>query len=63
VLFEEVQRQRNDVLDPLAQRRQVDRQDAQPVEQVRPKRPLVHARRQIGVGCRHDAHVRLPLHA
>ena len=56
-----VQRQRADVLAPLGQRGQVDRDHVQAVVQVLPKAAGLHIGRQVAVGGRHQAHVDLDL--
>ena len=59
VFVEQVQGQWLDVLQPLAQRRDADGVDVEPVEQILAKAPFAHRLRQIGVGRRDDAHVHL----
>ena len=54
---QEVLRQRDEVLAPLAQGRQMDLEDVQAEEQVVPERPLGHASLQILVRGGQDAHV------
>ena len=46
-----------DLLAPLAQRRHVDADHAQPVEQILAELAFAHALLEIGVGRRDDAHV------
>ncbi len=58
-LAQEMPRQRRDVLAALAQRRQAQANDVEPVHQVFAKQPLPHALVQILVRCRDDAHVGL----
>ena len=48
-----------DVLAPLAQRRDAQLDDAQPVVEILPEAPRVHLRQQVAVGGRHHAHVHL----
>ena len=54
---EEVPRQRRDVVDARPQRRQAQRYDVQPVEQVLAKPPGVDQAAQVLVGCGDDADV------
>src|SRR5882724_10336854 len=56
---EEVLDQERQVLDPLAQRRQQDRDDVQPVVQVLAEAPRLHLGLEVLVGGREDAHVDL----
>ena len=51
--------QQRDVFLALAQRRQLHRDDVQPVVQVLAEPPVVHHRAQVDVGGRDDAHVHL----
>ncbi|MDI7269487.1 MAG: hypothetical protein QME96_15980, partial [Myxococcota bacterium] len=53
--------QQRDVAAPVAQRRNLDRQDAQPVEQILPERAVPHHRREVAIGRGDDAHVGAPL--
>ena len=55
-LQQEMLEQQRDVLAPLAQRRQRQRDDAEPVVEVGAKAPLVRQRLQVGLGrCHHPA--------
>src|SRR2546426_711377 len=56
---EEVLDQERQVLDPLAQPRQHDRDDVQPVVQVLAEAPRLHLGLEVLVGGREDAHVDL----
>ncbi len=58
-LRDEVVGQQRDVLAPLAQRRDVDRHDVQPVEEVLAERPGAHLGQQVAVGRRDQADVDL----
>ena len=64
VLLEEVLHEQRDVVAPLAQRRQVDADDVQPVEEVLAEPPVLHLLLQVDVGRGDDADVDLDrLHA
>jgi hypothetical protein len=54
---QEVGDQQRDVLAPLAQGRQLDGDDVEPVVEVLAESPLLHLRPQVGVGGRHQPHV------
>ena len=56
-LREEVPDQQRDVVGALAQRRQLDREHVQPVEEVAPEPPLGDLLLQVAVGGRDQAHV------
>ena len=58
---DEVLGEQRDVLDALAERRQPDRDDVDPVEQVFPERALGDHLRQVPVGGGDHADVRLDL--
>jgi hypothetical protein len=60
---EEVVDEGGDVSRPLAQRRHVERDEVQPVEQVLPELAARHERGQVTVGGGHDAHVDAARHA
>ena len=57
VVVQEVLHQQRDVVAPLAQRRQVDREHVEPVEQVFAETPLAHGLAEVFVGRGHHAHV------
>ncbi len=59
MLFEEMLYQQRDIFDPLAQRRQVNRDDAQAIEQVFAKGPGLDGFPQIAVAAGNDADVQL----
>ena len=59
VLAQEVLDQQRDVLVALAQRRQVDGDHVEPVEEVLAEGALLHGFGQVGVGGGDDAHVGL----
>ena len=64
VLLEEVLHQQRDVVAALAQRRQVDADDVQPIVEVLAEPALFHLLLQVDVGRGDDAHVDLDrLHA
>ncbi len=50
-------RKRNDVGETLAQRRQMQGNDMQPVKEILAECPLAYALAQIAMGRRNDAHV------
>ena len=56
-LAEEIIRQKRQVLAPLAQRRQVNLDRVQPEKQVFSKSPGLDLLRDVGIGCRQDAHI------
>ena len=58
-LLEEVGDEQRDVLAALAQRRQVDRDDVEAVEEVLAHRPLRHRRLEVAVGGGDEPHVGL----
>ena len=47
------------ILAPLTQRRQAQRHDVQPVEQILAEQPLLHQMLKIVVGCGDNPHIRL----
>jgi hypothetical protein len=55
VVVQEVAHQQRDVVAALAQRRQVDGEDIEPVEQVFAEAALAHGLAQVDVGGRHHA--------
>jgi hypothetical protein len=59
VLFDEMLHQGQEILSPLPERRHADREDAQPVVEVRPERSSSHGSRQVTVGRREHAYVDL----
>ena len=59
VLLDEVVDERRDVLLALAQRRELDRDDVQPVEEVLAEASLLDGAPQVDVGGRHDPDVHL----
>src|SRR5688572_11388881 len=56
-LMKEVSAQFWDVFSPLAQRRQLDRNDVEPVEQVLPEFSFLNRLLEVAVARRDDAHV------
>jgi hypothetical protein len=56
---QKVMRQRRDVLGPIAERRQVDREHAQPIVEVRAKAARLDRVFDRRVGGRHEPHVRV----
>src|SRR6185503_16905553 len=56
---EQVDGEEPDVAAPLAERRQPDRKDAEPVVEVAPEAPLVRGLAEVAVGGRDDPHVDL----
>src|SRR5262249_60184766 len=57
VAVDEILEEEWDVFSPLAQRRDVDREPVQPVEQIAPKGAGIDGRLQVAIGRRDDAHV------
>src|SRR5205814_509649 len=57
VLINKIPHQRNNVLPPLSQRRNLDWEDVEPVIEIAAKFPLVNQLLQVAVSCRDHAHV------
>src|SRR5947207_7983384 len=58
-VLDEVGDEQRDVLAPLAQRRDVDRDDVEAVEEILSEDPVLHGLRDVAVRCRDQAHVHL----
>src|SRR5262249_4406840 len=56
-LVDQEKRQRRNVVPAVAERRQLQRENAQPVVEVLPKGFLAHGLKQVAVGCRQNPHI------